>query len=228
MQIEKAEPYRQLVDDRKACRVCSGVTNPSVCGDGTHDSDQIGPWSLWQGNLDAELMVVGQDWADVTYFLAHPGRESANNPTNETLRKLLASIGIEIEPPSTDRGSSAKLFFTNAILCLKEGGLQASVKPEWFSNCGQRFLKPTVDLVQPRVVVTLGEMAYHAVAAAYEIPALPFKAAVEKEDGFPLTNRTTLYPVYHCGARILNTHRHFDQQVADWNRIRLALGTVKL
>ena len=87
---------------------------------------------------------------------------------------------------------------------------------------------PTVDLVQPRVVATLGERAYHAVAAAYEIPALPFKAAVEREGGFQLNRRTTLFPVYHCGARILNTHRPFDQQKADWTKIERALGAAKL
>jgi hypothetical protein len=126
---QKLALYRQLVHDRKTCRACSGLTNPSICGDGAYDSDQIGPWSLWQGNLDADLMIVGQDWGDEAYFLQNAGHESHKNPTNETLRKLLASIGIEIEPPSKERGFGGQLFFTNAILCLKTGGLQAHVDP---------------------------------------------------------------------------------------------------
>ena len=218
MPTEKLTAYRQLVDDRKACRACSGLMNPSVCG-GTNDSDQIGPWSLWQGNLDANLMIIGQDWGDEAYFLNNAGRESRKNPTNETLRRLLAGIGIEIEPPSLEGRSSGRLFLTNAILCLKTGGLQARVDPTWFANCGSRFLKPTVEVVRPRVVVTLGEQAYRAVASVYGLRRMPFKAAVEREGGFPLLDHTTLCPVYHCGARILNTHRRADQQVADWTRI---------
>jgi DNA polymerase len=27
----------------------------------------IGPWTQWQGNLNAELMIVGQDWGGTEY-----------------------------------------------------------------------------------------------------------------------------------------------------------------
>jgi hypothetical protein len=112
----------------------------SACNDGAYDSDQIGPWSLWQGNLKAELVVVGQHWGDTRYFLTNKGRELAHNPTNETLVKLLRSIGIDIAAPNSEDGQSGCCFFTNAVLCLRQGGLQAKVKPEWFMNCGSRFL----------------------------------------------------------------------------------------
>src|SRR6185369_10886928 len=181
-----------------------------------HDSDQIGPWSLWQGNLDAKLMIIGQDWGDQRYFLNNAGRESRRNPTNECLRTLLAGIGIEIGSPSDEPcGGSGSLFFTNAILCLKVGSMQAKVDPTWFVNCASRFLKPTVEIVRPRVLVTLGEHAYRAVAHAYGLRPLRSKAAVEHQGGFPLFGQVSLYPVYRCGKRILNTHRPFDKQVAD-------------
>ena len=111
------------------------------------------------------------------------------------------------------------IFFTNAILCLKAGGLQSEVHSDGFSNCGKRFLKPTVDIVQPKVLVTLGEHAYKAIAVEYGIALLPFKAAVETEGGFRISEVTTLHPVYHCGRRILNTHRPLEIQLKDWARI---------
>lgn len=58
---ERTEGYAALVRRRKACR---SLTNPGKCEGGIQDSDQIGPWSLWQGNLSADLLVVGQDWGD--------------------------------------------------------------------------------------------------------------------------------------------------------------------
>jgi hypothetical protein len=50
--------------------------------------------------------------------------------------KLLRSIGITITGPSSRAAAGGTLFFTNAVLCLKAGGMQARVMPEWFTNCG--------------------------------------------------------------------------------------------
>jgi hypothetical protein len=89
---------------------------------------------LWQGNLNAELVIVGQDWGDTRYFLTNRGREAARNPTNEILVKLLRSIGIEIAAPGAGTSGGGRCFLTNAALRLKQGGLQAKVDPEWFGK----------------------------------------------------------------------------------------------
>jgi len=44
--------YTALVHGRKACRACTALVNPAACDGGVYDSGQIGPWSLWQGNLN--------------------------------------------------------------------------------------------------------------------------------------------------------------------------------
>lgn len=215
----KVSGYRELVDHRKKCHACSGLTNLSVLDTGTFDSGQIGGWSLWQGNLDSSLMVVGQDWGDIRCCRQNDGHEPSSNPTNETLRDLLASIGICIEPPTRHDNGGGTLFFTNAILCLKTGGLQSEVHSDWFSNCGRRFLKPLVEIVRPKILVTLSEFAYSAIAVEFGLRLLPFKAAVETEGGFQIGEMTTLHPAYHCGRRILNTHRPLAKQLEDWARI---------
>lgn len=122
--------------------------------------------------MSTPLMVVGQDWGDTRYFAKEKGHEGPGNRTNDSLITLLKSIGIEIASPApTDSGGGA-VFFTNAILCLKQGGLQARVDPGWFENCGAGFLKPTIELVRPEVLVSLGERAYRAVAALYGLAQL--------------------------------------------------------
>lgn len=219
MNETKVSSYRELVDQRKKCDVCSGLTNLSRLDGGMFDSGHIGQWSLWQGNLDSSLMVVGQDWGDTKCCRDNNGHEPFNNPTNETLRSLLASIGIRIEPPSRHDSGVGTLFFTNAILCLKTGGLQSKVQSDWFSACGRRFLKPLVEIVRPKVLVALSEAAYRAIAIEYGLGLLPFKAAVETEGGFRIGKMTMLHPAYHCGRRILNTHRPLERQLEDWARI---------
>ena len=213
--------YAELVARRKACRACTGLTNPSAVDDGAFDSDHIGPWSRWQGNLSADLMLVGQDWGDTRYFRRFRGLDDDKNPTNRTLMKLLQGIGIVIGPPSS-AGSNDLVFFTNAVLCLKEGGLQGPVRAAWFQNCAP-FLRRQVEIIAPRVVVTLGQHALQAVRQAFQLPPRSLASSVADTEGEILVGNTRLLAVYHCGARVLNTHRKLDAQIQDWARIGNAL-----
>jgi A/G-specific adenine glycosylase len=61
-----------------------------------YDTQHICSWTNWQGNIDAKLMIVGQDWGDDRYFINNQGKESANNPRNRKLVRLLESIGISL------------------------------------------------------------------------------------------------------------------------------------
>ena len=91
-------------------------------------------------------------------------------------------------------------------------------------NCGSRFLRPTIDLIAPKAVVSLGEWAYRAIMEAYGVRRIAFKSAVERLDGFKLAGGSSYFPMYHCGARMLNTHRDYKQQQKDWQRVKNVLG----
>ena len=164
------------------------------------------------------MAVVGQDWGDTNYYLKNSGHETTGNPTNETLRQLLNVAGINIKPPSAEDAGGGELFFTNAILCLKKGGMQAKVDSEWFASCGKLFLRPTLDLIAPAVIVTLGQRAYETVCNVNGLRPKKFRDAVES-DGEKLDSGATLAPVYHCGRHILNTHRPLSMQKQDWERV---------
>ena len=90
---------------------------------------------------------------------------------------------------------------------------------------GIEFLRPQIELVNPQVVVCLGERAYGAVLAAYELPPVRnWRAAVEGA-GVALAGGPVAFAVYHCGQRILNTHRKRPEQFKDWKRIGAAIAT---
>jgi DNA polymerase len=203
----KRTEYQALVTARKACQRCAGLENPATIAEGRYDSEEIGPWTLWQGDLEARLMVVGQDWGDTAYFLRHRGQEASRNPTNERLAALLDAIGLPIGSPAAPR-PAAGVFLTNACLCLKRGGLQGAVQAEWFRHCAS-FLRGQIELVGPAVVVALGRWAYESVLRGFGLRAGPFRRAVETAEGVRLPSGAEVLPVYHCGARILNTHRSF-------------------
>ena len=239
--LTKHGHYSLLVEDRKQCDRCNiglnkdkepGLVNPSRFCNGEFDSNQIGPWSRWQGNLEADIVVVGQDWGDDRYFKENKGFDKMKtksgllyeNPTNKRLIHLLSTIGKIIDPPK-DSETVGTLFFTTANLCLKnKGGMQGTVKDSWFQNCGQYFLKPLIEIISPMVVIAIGEKAYRAICMAYNIePSKKFSDAVDNKEGIKLGDDMLLFPVYHCGNRVTNTVRDLDSQKADWKRIGSAL-----
>lgn len=228
----RAARYAALVTARRAydSETAVGLANPAHVAAGAYDSDEVGPWTRWAGDLHADLMVVGQDWGDETYFLRHRGLDEAINPTSDALRELLASVGRPIPPvPTADAppvpgaNRTGRVFLTNALLWLKRGGMNAPVQPEWFAGGSALLLLEQIAIVQPRVVVALGQQAYRAILRAYDLPVPtgPFRAVVDASAGVPLPGlpTTTLVGVYHCGARVQNTVRSLDRQREDWARI---------
>jgi len=216
--MSKVEDYAGLVAVRTTCRLCSELVNPADVENGRYDSSEIGPWSRWQGNLNAKLMVVGQDWGDTGYFVRNEGVESLGNRTNVTLMDLIGTLGLTIGPPGAMMGQDV-VFFTNAILCLKEGGLQAQVQENWFRNCAPH-LRRQIEIVQANIVVGLGERAFRAILLGFNLLSRSFRSEVEDPEGTLLPNGSRAFAVYHCGARIQNTHRKLDAQERDWARMR--------
>src|SRR3954447_18208235 len=117
MSESKEEAYARLVADCRACRACSGVEN---VGDPRHPS----PWAEWRGALDADLVIVGQDFSSNRRKRGPNRRWDPDIPTNKNLDRFLAAA--EIEPD--------RVYLTNAMLCLKEGErLSAPVHAAWFT-----------------------------------------------------------------------------------------------
>ena len=162
-------------------------------------------------------MIVGQDWGGVPYFRKHQELEGPKNTTNETLRELIGLLGIDVGLPG-NLARQGVVFFTNAVLCLKDGNLQANVKSEWFENCGP-FLRRQVEIVRPRLLVCLGERAFRSLAATFSFEPGKFRDAVEQNEGVMLPTGTRAFARYHCGRRIQNTHRPLAEQRRDWKRL---------
>lgn len=234
---QKHKQYIKLVNERRACRLCErlGVRNPSVCSKDEFGSQNIGPWTNWQGNLNAELMIIGQEWDGHLNFIESKGRDRDSCPTNTRLITLLRSVGIKISPPSQQyvRGaiSQGELFFTNAALCLRDGRAsendnKSKTPPDLcFRNCASFFLRPQIELVRPKVIVTLGLVPYRAVLRAFGFkPKKLLREAVSQADPIFLNKHSRVIPVYHPGAWSRRINRSLDQQIEDWKRVGPAIS----
>ncbi len=226
--MNRQEAYTALVAKRKSCGLCtfSGLTNPASF-DGL-DSDQIGPWSCWQGNLNAKIMVVGQDWGDVEYFKACKGDDKfSGNPTEANLRELLETFGILIEEYGKEQ--EQVVFLTNMILCLKDGfrdttqshrGLSAPIENAWLSNCSENFFRPLVEIIQPKIIIALGERVSKTILDLYGLPYSKSAPLSQLMNGSPfkLTESTFFFPMYHCGSGGVNRNRPMEKQEEDWGK----------
>lgn len=220
----KSIAYAELVAERKNCFDCPKLTNPSQY---PHlDSNHIGPYSRWQGNLNAQLLVVGKDSSDIDTYLNFGGDwPGAGVDTNIRLVELMNATGFQISLPQRD-ATDDRYFFTNAVLCLKpknprkKRSMRGEVDAAYFRNCGNRFLRPTIELIQPRAVVTLGEDALNATLSAFQLSRVgSFTAILDRGDAFDLPCASRLFPMCHPNSTVRNTHRPLETQLRDWHRV---------
>ena len=75
----KIEQYRKLVQDRKECKDLNeckkcALINPSQVDGGIYDVyNHISPWATWQGNLDTDVVIIGECFGGIKQLKAHCG-----------------------------------------------------------------------------------------------------------------------------------------------------------
>ena len=231
--MDKSSAYRDLVFKRKGdertpwCRLCEewldrencGLTNSAAF---EYDTDQIGPWSDWQGNLDADILIVGQDWGDIATFQEFSGK---NEPSpgvykfkaDANLVEFLELAGMDIGHPLKPN-KAAPLFLTNAVLCLKPK-MDTPVKSQWRRNCGPLFLRPLIEIIRPKLVIALGEDAYKTIKKAYNRPRYSFSKAVKQGQQKPIDmDGFSLVPVFHPSPKGMIRHKPPEHEQI-WRRI---------
>jgi len=210
--------YKHLVNKRKKYDFEKiELINPAKVSNGNYDGNHLNAWANWHGDLDAEILLIGQDFSDVSYFEKNKGNDNPNNPTNEYLQKLFKQIDIEINT-KMQAIPETKIYFTNAILGLKKGGMAAPIKKQWYSDTAERFIKPLIRIIEPKIIITMGSAAYNTIAIIYKLKISPLKNIVNCNP-IILPDDKKLFAVYHCsGLGIRN--RKFIDQLADWKKIK--------
>lgn len=183
--------FKRLERQASSCRLCPAL------------ADQPAILSLANGNLNAKIVFVaeapGRFGAGRTGIPFH-GDKSGNN-----FETLLAHIGL----------IRADVFITNAVLCNPlANGNNRRPKTSEIKNCSP-FLKTTLDLIRPKVVVTLGSVGLQAVnlllGTRYQL-----KDKVAQRLSTP---NFILFPLYHPSPRVTNWLRPLAQQKKDFKKI---------
>jgi len=192
----KLKEFTALAREAAACREC-----PAMC-------ERTAVLSERNGLTDARVMFIGEA----------PGRQGGDrtrvpfsgDASGRNLQRYLDSIGLK----------RADIFFTNAALCNPRTASGANRAPtvREVSNCS-RFLRRQVEIIDPRVVVTLGRVSLAALKSI-EYHELNLKDTAGKIFEW---NGRLLVPLYHPSPQVLASHRREDAQLRDYRAVARAI-----
>lgn len=221
--MSKQTQYQALVAKRKQDPFFPGLLNPSTIDGGQFDCSQIGVWSRWHNDLDAKILLIGQDWGNEVYFCKNRGRDSDDNPTNKNLKILFSELGYELGSACPDQPFQNGLFFTNAVLGVKLGTMSAPVLIEWVKYCNEHYTKPLIEIIKPQAIICLGLKAYGAMQFIFKDLPSGTMSNLATQSFICDDKITYVFPRFHCGGLGLR-NRGLDMQKEDWKKIKANLN----
>jgi restriction system protein len=131
---------------------------------GAYECDFVSPYTKSAGNLNADIMLVLQDWCS-DEFLQKPVDSNLVTlghdpklPTNRNLKSLLSThFGIGLE----------QTYTTNLFPFIKYGAMSKSVPVEDLEKAAETYTVPEIEIVEPRLVVCLGLAVYRAIRKSF-------------------------------------------------------------
>jgi uracil-DNA glycosylase family 4 len=187
-EAQRIAEFECLIKEAKGCLVCLRMSGSQrVIG---HASGRIGAPIMFIGEAPGRL------GADASAIPFHGDRAGDN------FESLIEQVGL----------SRYDCFITNAILCnpKDDKGNNATPSRAEVASCAQ-FLKRQIDLIDPRIIVTLGAQALSALNLI-EPHDLELASSVRKKANW---YERILVPLYHPGQRAM-LHRSFLNQLADY------------
>ena len=114
-------------------------------------------------------------------------------------------------------------FITSAALCNPQAESGANRRPSQkeLANCSS-FLRRTIELVDPRVIVTLGSVALEALKRI-QYHELNLKESAAQVHSW---NDRVLVPIYHPSPQVLASHRREAEQLRDYEMVGQIVGQV--
>jgi DNA polymerase len=195
----KKQLFNELVKDAAGCTLC-----PAMCG-------RSAVLSELNGSPDARIMFIGEA----------PGRKGADrtrvpfsgDQSGANFDRFLGSINV----------TRKEIFITSAALCNPRSESGANRKPSQkeLANCSS-FLRRTIDVVNPRVIVTLGSVALEALKRI-QYHELNLKTAAAQIHSW---NNRVLVPIYHPSPQVLASHRREAEQLADYKIVKRGLKQI--
>lgn len=193
----KREKFLALCGEAQGCRICLDL------------ADKTAVLSEMNGNIEPKVFFIAEA----------PGRQGADrtrrpfygDKSGENFQKFLDSIGL----------SRDEIFITNTVLCSprKKSGANRKPTKKEIANCSG-YLRRQMELIAPKVVVTLGSVALDALKKIEDHGFTPKENAGMILDW----NGRKLIPLYHPSPQVIISVRSFEQQMRDFRSIGKVLA----
>lgn len=224
--MNKKEKYEALCEEVRNCTTCMNInfaphienSNCFIHDELVNGETYVNRWNLIQGSLDAEIMVIGQDYGcyDEKYFV-----------TDATLQKLFNDV-FEINI----KEKNEKLYFTNMANCYRKNKSTGAINTGCLALCTNKFMSRLINIISPKAIVVLGSEAFKALACCDKAKLVcknpdknnapyNFKTIMEHKYSlvFEDNHEIAVFPVYHPGSNG-RINRSYDMQKEDWTKVR--------
>ena len=196
MNSDRYKSFSKLVGEAQACQICPDLR------------ERTAVLSELNGSLKPKVMFIaeapGRQGADRTRIPFSGDRSGAN------FNALLGSIGLDRKD----------IFITNAVMCSPRSATGANRKPHKseINNCSS-FLSRQIELLAPKVIVTIGSVALEA------LKAIEYHEFVLKNDVGKILNwkGRKLVPLYHPSPQVVISVRRMSQQLEDFQILKKTL-----
>jgi restriction system protein len=218
----KHEALLDLAKQRQTSRL-DGYGSVGDFHGGIFECDHVSPWTKSGSNVNARIMVVGQDWSS---------SDALNNPTEVQQR---AKFGFSPTFPTNANLDGllerhfglrrSDCYLTNLFPYVKHGGPSANIPLKDLVACAKRFTLPEIEIISPKIVLCLGRITFVALRRAVGIKGNPkMDEAVRSPVGY---REATIHCVAHTGSFGMN-NRGREQVETDWKQIATSSKTHKI
>ena len=140
-----------------------GYTSIADYQDGIYECDFVSPYTKTAGNLDAEVMLVLQDWSSDEELRQGLDEDTmrlgydAAQPTSRNLERLLKStFGLSL----------TAVYGTNLFPFVKSGNVSSRIPKTDLVRAARAFALPQIEIIRPKLVVGLGLDTFDALRRA--------------------------------------------------------------
>ncbi len=193
---EMQREFSKLAEKAQNCRRCE-----AMC-------ERVAVLSELNGNLNPKVFFIaeapGRQGGDRTR------RPFSGDKSGANFQMLLDSIGLKRE----------EIFITNTVLCSprKPSGANRRPSKSEIKNCAE-FLKKTLRLIDPQIIVTLGSVALEA------LKTIEYHQIILRMDAGKIFRwqRRRLVPLYHPSPQVIASHRRMPEQLEDFKAVAQAI-----
>ena len=212
----KQEQLLALARRRQATRM-QGYACIGDFHDGLYECDHVSPPTRSAGNLDADVMVMLQDWnssdkvgdsrTDERVELGY----TPNLPTNKNLDRLLnVHLGL----------ARSDTYITNVFPFVKPGGTSEKIPKRDMVWAAREFALPQVTIVNPKLLICIGKETFNSLRVACALPTCPDLDSVVASP-FDI-GETRVWGQAHTAQQAQNTRNRggVDRVSNDWMRMK--------